>query len=343
MESQSGVFIMTRLLTAMTALLIMCLTVSAQAQIGPEARLSQQLVADQGMFMALSEGNISAMATLRDQGADPNSNLARVGLKPKVVFGDDLSIFSQPFNTTSWPLLTWAVYLNQEDAVNLLLRAGARVNSPDEYGATPLHWAAWAGRHSIAKILLNNGAACGARDFKGRTAKDWAIMVSQYDVVRLIDGRSCRNPQIGDEDQDGVPDDLDQCPGTPLGAPVDDRGCWIVAYAAFFDFDKSIIKSEFLPHIQQAARVLANNPNINVDVVGHTDHVGTESYNYSLGLRRAQAVIRELVRNGVSPARLQEQSRGELEPIADNATSSGRARNRRVEIHVSQQPAYVNY
>ncbi|MDR1050489.1 MAG: OmpA family protein [Deltaproteobacteria bacterium] len=327
---------MKRLSIAAAALMLLSISAAALAQTGPEARLSQQLTADVGMFYALSDGDVAAMAALRDQGADPNATLARVGLKPKVVFDEDLPIFTQPFNTTSWPLLTWAVYLNDEQAVSMLLRAGARVNSPDEYGATPLHWAAWAGRHSIAKLLLNNGASCTSRDFKQRTAKDWAVMVSQYDVVRLIDSRSCRTPQIGDEDQDGVPDDRDQCPGTPLGAPVDERGCWIVAYAAFFDFDRAVIKSEFLPHIQQAARVLSNNPDVNVSVVGHTDHVGSESYNYTLGLRRAQAVVRELVRNGVSPARLQEDSRGENEPVADNATSSGRARNRRVEIHVAQ-------
>jgi outer membrane protein OmpA-like peptidoglycan-associated protein len=254
-----------------------------------------------------------------------------------VVFDESLAIFGQPFNTSGWPILTWAVYLDDPKAVNLLLRAGARVNAPDEYGATPLHWAAWAGRHSLAKLLLNNGANCAAKDFKGRTPKDWATMVSQVDIIRLLESRTCR-PGINDEDRDGVHDDYDQCPGTPFGAPVDNRGCWIVAYATFFDFDKSIIKTEFLPHIQQAARILVNNPSVAVDLVGHTDNKGSDAYNYGLGQRRAQAVKRELVRNGVSASRLSEVSRGESEPIADNYTRSGRARNRRVEIHVTQPP-----
>ncbi|MDR2386502.1 MAG: ankyrin repeat domain-containing protein [Deltaproteobacteria bacterium] len=337
---------MRKLLTYLAALvavttislgLVMVLGVDARAQYDPEVRLSRQLVADQGLFFGLAENNINGMAVSRDQGADPNVSLSRLGLKPETVFGKDLAILKQPFNSASWPILTWAVYLGRKEAVNLLLRAGARVNSPDEYGATALHWAAQTGRYDIATVLLNNGASCYATDFKGATAKDWAMMSSQYDLVRLIDGRSCRVQPIGDEDQDGVPDDRDQCPGTPLGAPVDERGCWIVAYAAFFDFDKSVIKSEYLPHIQQAARVLANNPTVNVRVVGHTDYVGTEAYNYGLGLRRAQSVIRELVRNGVSPARLSEDSRGESEPIESNTTRAGRARNRRVEIHVDQQ------
>jgi hypothetical protein len=311
---------------------------AASAQFNPEAQVARRLVADQGLFFALAEGDVAAMGAMRDQGADPNATLARTGLKPKDVFDSAEPIFSQPFNTSGWPILTWAVYRNDPEAVNLLLRAGARVNAPDEYGATALHWAAWAGRLDLAKLLLNNGASCGAKDFKGRTAKDWAVMFKRIDVIKLIDSRGCR-PAVGDEDRDGVPDQLDQCPGTPLGAPVDDRGCWVVAYAAFFDFDRSVIKTEFLPHVQQAARILANNPDIVVTLVGHTDDKGSDAYNYGLGLRRAQAVRRELERNGVSPSRLLEDSMGETQPIADNATGSGRARNRRVEINVAQPPA----
>ncbi|MDR1657319.1 MAG: OmpA family protein [Deltaproteobacteria bacterium] len=315
-------------------LTVWSLALPAGAQFNPETVVAQQLVADQGLFFALAQDNITSMATLRDQGADPNTNLARAGLKPDIVFNKALPIFSQPMNTTGWPILTWAVYLNNEKAVNLLLRAGARVNAPDEYGATALHWAAWAGRVEIAKLLLNNGANCSSVDFKTRTPVDYAIMVNQNDMIRLLKNRSCR--QISDEDRDGVADDLDQCPGTPLGAPVDNRGCWVVAYSTFFDFDRDVIKSEFLPHIQQAARILVNNPGIIVNLVGHTDNIGSEEYNNGLGLRRAQSVKRELVRNGVTAARLVEQSRGKLEPINDNSTSSGRARNRRVEIHVEQ-------
>jgi outer membrane protein OmpA-like peptidoglycan-associated protein len=324
----------------MVMLLALCIPAQAQG-VDPEVRVAQQLVADQGLFFALAQGDTSAMAALRDQGADPNASLSRLGLKPEEIFTVKPQILTQPFSTAGWPLLTWAVYLDNKDAVNLLLRAGARVNAPDEYAATALHWAAWAGRYEIAKILLNNGASCQARDFKGRTAKDWAIMVSQTDLIRLLDSRSCKRPSVNDEDQDGVPDHLDQCPGTPLGAPVDDRGCWIVAYATFFDFDKAIIKREFLPYIEQAAKVLVNNPGIYVSLVGHADAIGTDEYNYGLGLRRAAAVKQVLVKNGVESSRLSEDSMGESQPIDTNSTSAGRARNRRVEIHVTQDPRGV--
>ncbi|MDR2354146.1 MAG: OmpA family protein [Deltaproteobacteria bacterium] len=332
---------MQRIFAALVTLLIMALPAMAD-RLDPEAVMAQQLVADQGLFFALAQNNITGLAALRDQGADPNTTLGKAGLKPQTVFDSSLPIFKQPFNTTGWPILTWAVYLNNEAAVNLLLRAGARVNTPDEYGATPLHWAAWAGRHNLAKLLLNNGASCQAKDFKKRTPKDWAIMASQNDMIILLDSRTCRTTSIQDEDQDGVPDSQDQCPHTPLGAPVDDRGCWVVAYATFFDFDRAVIKSEFIPHLQQAARVLNNNPEIHVTLVGHTDYVGTDTYNYDLGLRRAIAVKNQLTRDGVSPDRLGVISKGETEPIDSNQTSSGRARNRRVEIHVSQEGPFLD-
>ncbi|MDR2350540.1 MAG: OmpA family protein [Deltaproteobacteria bacterium] len=336
---------MRRVIVAVLALLVLGALapearLSAQ-RMDPEAQLSRQKVADQGMFFALAQNNIQGMAVLRDQGADPNVTLSRLGLKPTAVFPKNLPIFRQPFNTGGWPLLTWAAYLNNERALNLLLRAGARVNTPDEYGATPLHWAAWAGRHSLAKQLLNNGADCRALDFKRRTPKDWALMAGQTDMVSLLDSRVCGQVVLTDSDRDGVLDDNDYCPNTPLGAPVDNRGCWVVAYATFFDFNKAAIKREFIPHLQQAARILINNPDIPVTIIGHTDYVGSDDYNYGLGLRRADSVRQELVRNGVPPSRLLTDSSGESQPIDDNSTAGGRARNRRVEIHVSQDGSSV--
>jgi OOP family OmpA-OmpF porin len=153
-------------------------------------------------------------------------------------------------------------------------------------------------------------------------------------MMRLLDGRTCKAEP--DSDGDGVPDSQDQCPDTPLGAPVDERGCWIAAYAAFFDFDRAVIKREFLPYIEQTARILNDNPEISASLQGHTDSRGTEEYNYGLGMRRAAAVRAALAGYGVDSERLAIDSQGEIQPIATNNTAAGRARNRRVELHVSQ-------
>ena len=68
--------------------------------------------------------------------------------------------------------------------------------------------------------------------------------------------------------------------------------------------------------------------------VGHTDSVGSDHYNAKLSLRRAEAVKAYLVSKGLDPARLYTEGKGEAQPIADNATAEGRAKNRRVNIEI---------
>lgn len=140
-----------------------------------------------------------------------------------------------------------------------------------------------------------------------------------------------------DQDGDGVCDDHDLCPNTPAGAPVDERGCWIAAYSQFFDFDKTIVKTAFLPRIKHAAEIMARNPQLpTVIIAGHTDNVGTPEYNMQLGLYRAQSVYNLMVKYGVEPSRLKVESFGETRPAATNGTAEGRARNRRVEFHIGE-------
>jgi OOP family OmpA-OmpF porin len=155
-------------------------------------------------------------------------------------------------------------------------------------------------------------------------------MVSEiFGVARIVTAAVCP-----DADGDNICDDRDRCPNTPKGAPVDDRGCWIAAYSQFFDFDKAVVKKDFLPRIKLAADILQANPHVTISVTGHTDAKGAEAYNFKLGLRRAEAVRDKLVEYGVDPKRLRVESFGETSPIADNKTEEGRAKNRRVEINV---------
>lgn len=103
---------------------------------------------------------------------------------------------------------------------------------------------------------------------------------------------------------------------------------------AFFDFDKSVIKPEGKETLTKLAKSMAN---INLEViiaVGHTDSVGTDAYNMKLGARRAEAVKAFLISQGVEKNRVYTDSKGERQPIADNKTAAGRAKNRRVEIEI---------
>jgi len=99
-----------------------------------------------------------------------------------------------------------------------------------------------------------------------------------------------------------------------------------------FQVDRSEIRPEFFNVLSSVALVLTEYEKTLVDVAGHTDNSGSESYNQALSQRRAQAVASYLQAQGVQPVRLQVSGYGEMRPIADNATEQGRAQNRRVEI-----------
>ena len=99
-----------------------------------------------------------------------------------------------------------------------------------------------------------------------------------------------------------------------------------------FQVDRSEIRPDFFNVLSSVAVVLVEYEKTLVDVSGHTDNTGSESYNQALSQRRAQAVASYLQAQGVQPVRLQVSGYGETRPIADNATEQGRAQNRRVEI-----------
>jgi len=138
-------------------------------------------------------------------------------------------------------------------------------------------------------------------------------------------------PEPKDSDGDGVYDDKDECPGTPAGARVDSRGCWCLG-DVLFDFDKSVIKPEGRPILDEVVLILENNPSLRIDIQGHTDSIGSEEWNQGLSERRAKAVMEYLVAAGIDPERLTMQGFGEGSPATTNETKEGRALNRRVEL-----------
>ncbi len=145
-----------------------------------------------------------------------------------------------------------------------------------------------------------------------------------------VDSKGCPiEPR--DSDGDGVIDDKDECPGTPKGARVDERGCWVVENV-FFDTDKSKIKPQGFKVLDEVVPVLEQNPDLKVEVQGHADIRGTEEYNRKLSLRRANAVRAYLVKKGVDAERLTVVGYGFSKPAAPNDTKEGMAKNRRVEF-----------
>lgn len=109
-----------------------------------------------------------------------------------------------------------------------------------------------------------------------------------------------------------------------------------VSSEASFDFNRAELKPEFKPTLNKVADVLYKDPKLRIQVIGHTDNVGSETYNQQLSERRARAVGDYLISQGVAASQVQMAGRGELEPRADNSTAAGRAQNRRVEIYLQQ-------
>ncbi len=123
-------------------------------------------------------------------------------------------------------------------------------------------------------------------------------------------------------------------PVVPAAAPVPTSEKVTFAADAFFDFDKSVLKPEAKVKLDDMASKLKG---VNLEVivaVGHTDSVGTDEYNQKLSIRRADAVKAYIIGRGIDAKRVFSEGKGEKQPVADNKSSAGRAKNRRVEIEV---------
>jgi OmpA-OmpF porin, OOP family len=120
----------------------------------------------------------------------------------------------------------------------------------------------------------------------------------------------------------------------PVAAPVPTSEKVSYSADAFFDFDKAVLKPAGKASLDDLVGKLKD---INLEViiaVGHTDSVGTDEYNQKLSVRRAEAVKAYLQSKGVEAKRVYTEGKGEKQPVADNKSAAGRAKNRRVEIEV---------
>ncbi|MEN8719947.1 MAG: OmpA family protein, partial [Oceanococcaceae bacterium] len=168
-----------------------------------------------------------------------------------------------------------------------------------------------------------------------------------------------------DSDDDGVPDDVDLCPGTPIGTRVDSTGCapaiapavdsecrepqandavdangcavssGNLLAAVLFEFDSDRLTTEARATLDNVASNLAGTSG-RVEVAGHASDEGDEFYNLDLSQRRASTVRRYLIDQGVSPARILSRGYGDEVPESDNTSASGRRDNRRVEVRTAR-------
>ncbi|MBF0133169.1 MAG: OmpA family protein [Magnetococcales bacterium] len=143
----------------------------------------------------------------------------------------------------------------------------------------------------------------------------------------IVDASGC-DP---DPDGDGVRREDDRCPNTPAGVVVNLDGCWIIG-KILFRFDRTDIQKQFKAELKKVSAALGKYPAMQVEMVGHTDSIGSQEYNQKLSVRRAHSVKKSLLSLGISSERMSEKGLGEDRPLNDNKTAQERAANRRVEI-----------
>ncbi|GAB4262106.1 MAG: hypothetical protein Kow0065_12770 [Methylomicrobium sp.] len=183
------------------------------------------------------------------------------------------------------------------------------------------------GRDLLARLAEIGGCGFSTQAAQIASANDMAFFVERvfFEPSKPVD------PCSLDDDGDGVNNCVDKCPDTPKGAEVDAVGCWSYR-GVLFDFDKSIIKPDFVKRLQNVIHVMNLNPDLTVSIEGHTDNFGSDSYNQALSQRRAHAVKKYLVDHGISASRMEAHGYGESRPIDTNDTEEGRYNNRRVEF-----------
>jgi outer membrane protein OmpA-like peptidoglycan-associated protein len=115
----------------------------------------------------------------------------------------------------------------------------------------------------------------------------------------------------------------------------------VIVRAVDFEFNSTRLTAPAQETLDQVAGALQSQPELLVEIQGHTDSIGTDAYNLNLSKRRAESVKSYLVSKGLAASSLTAQGYGKAKPIASNATAEGRAQNRRVEFEVTNAPAHV--
>ncbi|HUR40891.1 MAG TPA: OmpA family protein [Verrucomicrobiae bacterium] len=212
-------------------------------------------------------------------------------------------------------------------------------------------WKGWGLRHRLELRGVYDTFQSGQLDvLAGVTLEIGAERVRTVEVEKVVVRekivevvKEVPAPIPVDRDNDGVPDARDRCPDTVAGARVDADGCVreeqvVVLPNIEFEFARAVLTANGRGELDPVLRFLKDQPEIRLEVWGHTDDVGGDAYNLRLSQARAAAVAEFLTGGGVDAARLASAGFGETRPMADNQTEEGRARNRRVELHIRTAP-----
>ncbi len=178
---------------------------------------------------------------------------------------------------------------------------------------------------------IANVTSCGS--FRNASTLGSASALQQFSRDAYL-GAAVAAVGPGDEDGDGVLDPRDACPHTLRGARVDGRGCWTLQGLQFATAS-SEIDLRYTAMLDEAIVVLKDNPNVKVSIDGHTDSDGSDAYNQSLSVRRADSVRSYFEKKGgLDASRFIAKGYGETMPAVPNDSRENKAVNRRVELTI---------
>ncbi|HWA31607.1 MAG TPA: OmpA family protein [Rhizomicrobium sp.] len=227
--------------------------------------------------------------------------------------------FAVSFTLDPCESLSWARYFNDK----FYLQTGFTGDNPfDSAGPASCYLTAKGAKNGkqvtvallVAEVLQDFAFNLPAG--KGRVAMKAGQILAEFDVVT---GEAVADQMVVVKAQDMA----NQLAAT---GKVD-------IYGILFDVDKTDIKPESKPTLDQVALLLKNDPKLNLEISGHTDNTGTADHNMKLSQGRANAVVQALVKSyGIAAGRLHARGYGATKPVATNDTDDGRAKNRRVEL-----------
>ena len=196
------------------------------------------------------------------------------------------------------------------------------------------------GKPISAKIIyerLSDGKEIGIAESDPETGSYKLLLPAgeQYGIRAEAEGYIAENQNI---DLRNVPDGEHVMKSTLVLklVPIEEKMV-ITLNNVFFDFDKAILKRESKPELDRLIKLMQERASMIIEIAGHTDNIGTETYNIALSKRRAQAVFTYLESGNVGKERMSIVFHGESMPATGNDTSEGRSKNRRVEFKIVKE------